>query len=330
MPRIRIVMVDTGYLFPETHKFLADLRANMDLNIWTYRTQNDPIRYLQDADEDDPSWRKSVERCCGVNKNEPFDRAMKELAPAAWLRGIRRDQAETRQSRQIVEWSKRNNCYAISPLLPWTGKDIGLYMKSARPAVPPAGGAGVSVDRLQSVELHAPGAGRRGPPRRPVVGAVQNRMRPARGSHDGTDQRPRRRSRHLTSPGGMIAMGVRRLTGRNRLDGRQLGRDNSALRMITGRLLLMLVVLTATLATRQPAAVAGQSGESVLPVERTTWVQRLGSGVTRNFSRIGLMQRVALRVAPARLGLPVGGDVSPPRLEPPDPLRSRLPPPRVY
>ena len=129
MPRIRIVMIDTGYLFPETHKFMADLRQRFDLNVWVYRTQNDPIRYLQDAGEADPSWRNSVEKCCGINKNEPFDRAMKELAPAAWLRGIRRDQAETRQSRQVVEWSNRNNCYAISPLLPWTGRDIGRYMK---------------------------------------------------------------------------------------------------------------------------------------------------------------------------------------------------------
>lgn len=129
MPRIKIVMVDTGYLFPETHDLMAELRKRFDLNIWTYRTKNDPIRYLQDAGEEDPGWRKNVEQCCGVNKNEPFDRAMKELAPAAWLRGIRRDQADTRKSRGIVEWSKRNNCYAVSPLLPWTGRDIGLYMK---------------------------------------------------------------------------------------------------------------------------------------------------------------------------------------------------------
>ncbi|MDB5327193.1 MAG: hypothetical protein JWM57_2762 [Phycisphaerales bacterium] len=91
----------------------------------------------------------------------------------------------------------------------------------------------------------------------------------------------------------------------------------------------MLVVLTATLATRQPAALAGQHSESVLPVERTTWVQRLGTGVTRSFSRIGLMQRVTLRVTPAQLGLPVGGDVTPPLLDTPDPLRSCLPPPAV-
>lgn len=129
MPRIRIVYVDTGYLFPETHTFMADLRQRFDLNVWTYRTKNDPIRYLQDANEADPAWRNSVEHCCGVNKNEPFDRAMRELAPAAWLRGIRRDQADTRKNRLIVEWSRRNDCYAISPLLPWTGREIGLYAK---------------------------------------------------------------------------------------------------------------------------------------------------------------------------------------------------------
>jgi phosphoadenosine phosphosulfate reductase len=64
-----------------------------------------------------------------VNKNEPFDRAMKELAPVAWMRGIRRSQASTRSEKRIVEWSKRNNCYAISPLLPWDDQRINAYMK---------------------------------------------------------------------------------------------------------------------------------------------------------------------------------------------------------
>ena len=129
MPRIKIVFVDTGYLFPETHTFLADLRQRFDLNVWSYRTKHDPIRYLQDADEADPSWRNSVANCCGVNKNEPIDRAMAELAPAAWLRGIRRNQTDTRQTQQPVEWFARHQCYAVSPLLPWTGRDIGLYAK---------------------------------------------------------------------------------------------------------------------------------------------------------------------------------------------------------
>src|SRR4051794_19093818 len=40
LPRIRIIFVDTGYLFPETHRFLEELRQRFDLNVWTYRTRN--------------------------------------------------------------------------------------------------------------------------------------------------------------------------------------------------------------------------------------------------------------------------------------------------
>jgi phosphoadenosine phosphosulfate reductase len=90
-PGIRIIWVNTGYLFPETHAFMEQLRLRLNLNVWIYRTRNDPIAYLRQAGEENPSWRKDINACCAVNKNEPFERAMKELKPAAWLRGIRRD-----------------------------------------------------------------------------------------------------------------------------------------------------------------------------------------------------------------------------------------------
>jgi phosphoadenosine phosphosulfate reductase len=130
VPNIRIVFVDTGYLFPETHGFLEALRKRFDLNVWTYRTLNDPIAYLQQTGQtEDFFYRTDIEGCCGANKNEPFDRAMKDLAPRAWLRGLRRNQADTRKTRQIVEWSARNNCYAVSPILNWSGREIYAYMK---------------------------------------------------------------------------------------------------------------------------------------------------------------------------------------------------------
>ena len=128
-PDIKVVMVDTGYLFPETFAFLEQLRHRFDLNIWTYRTRQDPFQYLREAGEPDPTCRQDVERCCEVNKNEPFERAMRELKPRAWLRGIRRNQASTRAERKPVEWSRRFSCYAVSPLLTWTRKEIHQYMK---------------------------------------------------------------------------------------------------------------------------------------------------------------------------------------------------------
>ena len=128
-PDVRIIFVDTGYLFPETHQFMETLRERFSLNVWTYRTRNDPIAYLGEANERDPAFRQDVERCCGANKNEPFARAMRQLQPRGWLRGIRRSQAETRAQRSIVEWSDRFQCYAFSPLLNWSRREIHGYMK---------------------------------------------------------------------------------------------------------------------------------------------------------------------------------------------------------
>jgi phosphoadenosine phosphosulfate reductase len=127
-PDIRVIFVNTGYLFPETHRFMEELRLRLNLNVWIYRTRNDPIAWLRQNGEENPAFRKDTMACCAANKNEPFDRAMKELAPTAWLRGIRRNQAETRKDRQFVEWSARSNCYAVSPLLNWTSREIYGYM----------------------------------------------------------------------------------------------------------------------------------------------------------------------------------------------------------
>jgi len=129
VPDIRIVFTDTGYLFPETFAFMEQLRLRFNLNVWTYRTRNDPFAYLHKAGEENPTWRKDIDACCEANKNEPFERAMRDLRPRAWLRGIRRNQAETRKDRRILEWSPRYECFAISPLLNWTGKEIHRYMQ---------------------------------------------------------------------------------------------------------------------------------------------------------------------------------------------------------
>ncbi len=128
-PDIKIVMVDTGYLFPETWRHMEALRRRFELNVWVYRTKHDPIGWLKEHGEGDPAWRTDVDRCCAANKNEPMERAMAELRPRAWLRGIRRNQADTRKAAQFVEWYGRYNTYAVSPLLSWSTKDIYQYMK---------------------------------------------------------------------------------------------------------------------------------------------------------------------------------------------------------
>ena len=129
-PDIRIIFVNTGYLFPETIRFMEQVRGRFDLRVLEYHSHHDPFVYLTVHGEVDPRCRNDVDACCAANKNEPFDRAMRELAPAAWLRGVRADQSETRARMATVQWSKRNNCWAISPLLRWSTQQVHGYMKS--------------------------------------------------------------------------------------------------------------------------------------------------------------------------------------------------------
>jgi len=129
VPDIKVIFVNTGYLFAQTHAHMETLRRRLNLNVWTYRTRNDPIAYLREAGEENPSWRNDIDRCCGINKNEPFERAMRELQPKAWLRGIRRAQSPSRKDRQFAEWSARFNCHAVSPLLNWDRRMLHAYLK---------------------------------------------------------------------------------------------------------------------------------------------------------------------------------------------------------
>jgi phosphoadenosine phosphosulfate reductase len=128
-PDIPIIFVDTGFHFEETHQFIRQLQNRMTLNLHVYRPRLSAEEFFASAGESNPGWRSDVNRCCAVNKNEPFDRAMNELKPTAWLRGIRRDQADTRQHHQTVEWSNRFSCYAISPLLDYSSTEIHAYLK---------------------------------------------------------------------------------------------------------------------------------------------------------------------------------------------------------
>ena len=68
-------------------------------------------------------------RAAAANKDEVFDRAMREIAPAAWMRGVRADQTAERGKMKILQWNKRNNCWALSPILHWTSRDVLSYMK---------------------------------------------------------------------------------------------------------------------------------------------------------------------------------------------------------
>src|ERR1700760_45098 len=127
MPGIPVVLIDTGYLFPETYRFIDELTDKPKLNLKTYRS------------ESSPAWQESrfgklwdqgldgIERYNRMNKTEPMNRALRELGANTWFSGLRRSQGKTREQTQAIEFKRRH--FKVHPIFDWTDRDVGMYLK---------------------------------------------------------------------------------------------------------------------------------------------------------------------------------------------------------
>jgi len=125
-PDIPVVLIDTGYLFPETYRFVDELTERLALNLHIYRARHSPA--WQEA-RYGKLWEQGldgIERYNQINKVEPMQRALKELAAAAWMSGLRRQQASSRQQLDVLLW--RNGRCKVHPLIDWTDRDVYRYL----------------------------------------------------------------------------------------------------------------------------------------------------------------------------------------------------------
>jgi phosphoadenosine phosphosulfate reductase len=127
VPGIPVVLIDTGYLFPETYQFIDDLTQKLGLNLKTYRPTASAAwqesRYGKLWDKG----LEGIEQYNRLNKKEPMERALKELRAATWFSGLRRAQGKTREKIAPVELKRGR--FKVHPLFDWTDRDIGRYLK---------------------------------------------------------------------------------------------------------------------------------------------------------------------------------------------------------
>jgi len=102
VPKIPVVLIDTGYLFPETYRFADELTAKLALNLQVYRPALSPA-WLEARNG--KLWEQGSAALAHYNrlvKVEPMQRALHELGARAWLAGLRRSQASSREKLEIV------------------------------------------------------------------------------------------------------------------------------------------------------------------------------------------------------------------------------------
>jgi len=125
-PEIPVVLVDTGYLFPETYRFVDTLTERLGLNLKIFKAALSPA--WQEA-RWGRLWEQGVDgidRYNKLNKVEPMQRALDELDARGWIVGLRRSQASTRKKLQVL--AVQNGYLKLHPIVDWNDKHVYDYL----------------------------------------------------------------------------------------------------------------------------------------------------------------------------------------------------------
>jgi phosphoadenosine phosphosulfate reductase len=131
LPEIPVLWVDHGTNLPETYKFAEKTRERLSLNIKSYVPKMTSAHWLamNGGMVPMPDEIERVESFSRIMKLEPFERGMREMAPAVWITALRRDQNKQRaESLKPVMWDTKFNCLKINPILDWTHDELERYL----------------------------------------------------------------------------------------------------------------------------------------------------------------------------------------------------------
>ena len=126
---IGIFTLDTGRMHQDTLDVVAAIQKRYDVNIEVYRPQPQAVMqyvkvYGRDAFYQSVELRKA---CCEVRKVEPLQRAL--AGKKAWLTGLRRAQAVTRDELQIQEQDDVHGLEKFNPLADWSEDEVWAYLR---------------------------------------------------------------------------------------------------------------------------------------------------------------------------------------------------------
>jgi phosphoadenosine phosphosulfate reductase len=126
-PGIPVILLDTGYLFPETYRFADELTARLKLNLKVYRAALSPAwqeaRYGR-------LWQAGaggLEHYNSLNKIEPMRRALAALGAGTWFAGLRRSQSASRAATPFA--AAHEGYFKCHPLADWRDRDVWRYLK---------------------------------------------------------------------------------------------------------------------------------------------------------------------------------------------------------
>jgi phosphoadenosine phosphosulfate reductase len=127
-PETRIVELDTGLLFPETYDTRDRLIERYGLTVERVLPEQSVAE--QAAAHGARLWEREPDRCCGLRKVAPLERALEGMD--AWITGIRRSQSATRAGARKLQLDARRGVVKVQPLVDWSDEDCWRFIMRHR------------------------------------------------------------------------------------------------------------------------------------------------------------------------------------------------------
>lgn len=126
-PDIPVILIDTGYLFPETYRFIDELQDRLDLDLHVYRPLLSPAWQEQRYGKLWESGAEGIRKYNELNKVEPMRRAIGDLGVGTWLTGLRRQQSNSREDLAVLQ--RHGEVVKAHPVADWGDRDVWQYLK---------------------------------------------------------------------------------------------------------------------------------------------------------------------------------------------------------
>ncbi|MBK8284579.1 MAG: phosphoadenylyl-sulfate reductase [Ahniella sp.] len=125
-PSIPVLVVDTGYLFPETYQFIDTLQSRLNLNLHVLQSPQSTAWFEARWGK---LWEQGVEGISRYNqlrKVEPMKAALASMGVSTWFAGLRRLQSESRSQLDVL--TVQDGRFKVHPIVDWTDRDVWRYL----------------------------------------------------------------------------------------------------------------------------------------------------------------------------------------------------------
>jgi phosphoadenosine phosphosulfate reductase len=123
---VRVVYLDTMFLFPETYR-LRDRMAERYPHLLFENRGTSLTPEEQERLFGPELWRRDPDACCGLRKVEPMGAALAGVD--VWVTGLTRSQSATRSTLQVVAWDWQYQLVKVNPLATWTRAQVYDYVR---------------------------------------------------------------------------------------------------------------------------------------------------------------------------------------------------------